>query len=136
VYAEPGSALRWVCPRAWSPTAANLWPPVCRKRAEVRQQLQAGTLDIVIGTTALNNDHELFARLGLVIIDEQHRFGVRQRAQLVKKDPSAPPPHVLFMTATPIPRTIAMTMMSHMTTSIIDELPPGRKPVTCALLPH
>ena len=92
----------------------------------------AGEIDILIGTTALNNDDELFASLGLVIVDEQHRFGVRQRAQLVKKDASVAPPHVMFMTATPIPRTIAMTLMSHMTTSTIDELPPGRLPVQCA----
>ena len=107
---------------------------VSRKRREVRQRLAAGDIDILVGTTALNNDDELFSRLGLVIIDEQHRFGVRQRAQLVKKDAAAPPPHVLFMTATPIPRTIAMTLMSHMTSSAIDELPPGRLPVECAAL--
>lgn len=101
----------------------------CRRRRNLRKRLAAGDVDIVIGTTALNNDDELFSSLGLVIIDEQHRFGVRQRAQLVKKAPDAPPPHTLFMTATPIPRTIAMTLMSHMTTSVIDELPPGRIPV-------
>lgn len=104
----------------------------------MRQRLKAGELDILVGTTALNNDNELFAKLGLVIIDEQHRFGVRQRAQLVKKDPSAALPHVLNMTATPIPRTVAMTSMNcgHMTTSTIDELPPGRLPVKCAFLLH
>ena len=122
----------------------------CRKRRELRERLAAGDIDILIGTTALNNDDEIFANLGLVIVDEQHRFGVRQRAQLLKKDGngaavatalaggvdaarSAAPPHVLFMTATPIPRTIAMTLMSHMTTSALDELPPGRLPVQCAL---
>jgi ATP-dependent DNA helicase RecG len=89
-------------------------------------------VDIVIGTTALNNAGEVFSALGLVVIDEQHRFGVRQRANLVKKDPSTAPPHVLFATATPIPRTVAMTHMSHMATSVLDELPPGRKPVECA----
>lgn len=104
----------------------------CRRRRSLRERLAAGDVDVVIGTTALNNDEELFSSLGLVIIDEQHRFGVRQRAQLVKKAPDAPPPHVLFMTATPIPRTIAMTLMSHMSTSVIDELPPGRLPVKCA----
>ena len=107
----------------------------CRRRRELRKRLEAGDVDIVIGTTALNNAEELFSSLGLVIIDEQHRFGVRQRAQLVKKAPDAPPPHVLFMTATPIPRTIAMTLMSHMTTSVINELPPGRLPVRYAPSP-
>eukprot|EP00892_Ulva_mutabilis_P000268 jgi/Ulvmu1/10241/UM060_0042.1 len=105
-----------------------------KRRRDVRRRLEAGDVDIVIGTTALNNAEELFSSLGLVIIDEQHRFGVRQRAQLVKKAPDAPPPHVLFMTATPIPRTIAMTLMSHMTTSVIDELPPGRLPVRTELV--
>lgn len=95
----------------------------------MRERLAAGEVDIVIGTTALNNPQEIFNSLGLVVIDEQHRFGVKQRANLVKKNPDAPAPHVLFATATPIPRTVAMTHMSHMTTSTIDELPPGRKPV-------
>jgi ATP-dependent DNA helicase RecG len=114
-----------------SATCAERGRVLCRKRRELRERLAAGDIDILIGTTALNNDDELFASLGLVVIDEQHRFGVRQRAQLVKKDPHAAPPHVLFMTATPIPRTIAMTLMSHMTTSALDELPPGRLPVEC-----
>ena len=106
-----------------------------RKRRELRARLVAGEIDILLGTTALNNDAEVFSRLGLVIVDEQHRFGVRQRAQLVRKDAGAAPPHTLFMTATPIPRTIAMTLMSHMTTSALDELPPGRLPVQCAAAP-
>ncbi|NJR41965.1 MAG: hypothetical protein HC767_04210 [Akkermansiaceae bacterium] len=89
-------------------------------------------MDIIIGTTALNNPQEIFSSLGLVVIDEQHRFGVKQRANLVKKNPDAAAPHVLFATATPIPRTVAMTHMSHMTTSVIDELPPGRLPVEYA----
>ena len=95
----------------------------------MRERLAAGEVDIIIGTTALNNPQEIFSSLGLVVIDEQHRFGVKQRANLVKKNPDAPAPHVLFATATPIPRTVAMTHMSHMTTSVIDELPPGRLPV-------
>ena len=112
--------------------ARNTFQPVRRKRREVRERLATGECDVLIGTTALNNEDEVFRSLGLVIVDEQHRFGVRQRAQLVKKDGRVAPPHVLFMTATPIPRTIAMTLMSHMTTSAIDELPPGRLPVQCA----
>lgn len=98
----------------------------------MRERLAAGEVDIIIGTTALNNPQEIFSSLGLVVIDEQHRFGVKQRANLVKKNPDAPAPHVLFATATPIPRTVAMTHMSHMTTSVIDELPPGRLPVKYA----
>ena len=88
----------------------------------------------MIGTSALNNESEVFKNLGLVIIDEQHRFGVRQRAMLSKKDAgNASPPHTLHMTATPIPRTIAMTGWGHMSTSCLDELPPGRLPVKCVL---
>ena len=101
----------------------------------MRERLAAGEIDIIIGTTALNNPQEIFSSLGLVVIDEQHRFGVKQRANLVKKNPDAPAPHVLFATATPIPRTVAMTHMSHMTTSVIDELPPGRVPVEYAAAP-
>jgi ATP-dependent DNA helicase RecG len=100
----------------------------------VRKRLAAGEIDIIIGTTALNNPQEIFSSLGLVVIDEQHRFGVKQRAQLVKKNPEAASPHVLFATATPIARTVAMTKCGHMTTSVIDELPPGRLPVKYAFL--
>jgi ATP-dependent DNA helicase RecG len=115
----------------------NLWKTTkvrieCRKREELRKRLAGGEIDIVVGTTAVNNPNEIFSRLGLIIIDEQHRFGVRQRAQLLKKDLSQPLPHCLSMTATPIPRSIALTSMSHMTCSILDELPPGRLPVQCA----
>jgi ATP-dependent DNA helicase RecG len=105
---------------------------VCRKRNELRKRLAAGEVDIVVGTTAFNNANESFARLGLTIIDEQHRFGVRQRAKLLKKDVSKPIPHCLFMTATPIPRSLALTVLSHMRCSILDELPPGRLPIQCA----
>jgi ATP-dependent DNA helicase RecG len=104
----------------------------CRRRRDVRERLAAGEIDIIVGTTSLNNPQEIFSSLGLVVIDEQHRFGVKQRAQLVKKNPDAAAPHVLFATATPIPRTVSMTQCSHMTTSVIDELPPGRLPVECA----
>jgi ATP-dependent DNA helicase RecG len=92
----------------------------CRRRRDVRERLAAGEIDIIIGTTSLNNPQEIFSSLGLVVVDEQQRFGVKQRAQLVKKNPKAASPHVLFTTATPIPRTVAMTQCSHMTMSVID----------------
>ena len=89
--------------------------------------LRDGTLDILIGTHALIEETVQFTRLGLVIIDEQHRFGVAQRAGLWKK--SYTPPHILVMTATPIPRTLAMTVYGDLDVSVIDEMPPGRKPI-------
>lgn len=88
----------------------------------------AGTVDILVGTHAVIEDTVGFASLGLVIIDEQHRFGVEQRARLWAKNKVLP--HVLVMTATPIPRTLAMTLYGDLDVSVIDELPPGRKPVT------
>ncbi|MBL7776514.1 MAG: ATP-dependent DNA helicase RecG [Saprospiraceae bacterium] len=103
-----------------------------KKRAEVLEQLASGALHIVIGTHALIEDWVEFRRLGLAIIDEQHRFGVEQRAALWKKG-AGMPPHVLVMTATPIPRTLAMTLYGDLDASVIDELPPGRKPVTTIL---
>src|SRR5690606_11355404 len=84
---------------------------------------------IIIGTHALIEDTVVFHNLGLVVIDEQHRFGVAQRARLWKKN-KAFAPHILIMTATPIPRTLSMTVFGDLDVSIIDELPPGRKPVT------
>jgi ATP-dependent DNA helicase RecG len=98
-----------------------------KKREELHAKLQSGELDILIGTHALIEDTVKFKNLGLVIIDEQHRFGVAQRAKLWKKN--IHPPHVLVMTATPIPRTLAMTVYGDLDVSIIDELPPGRKPI-------
>ena len=90
--------------------------------------LQDGSLQILIGTHALLEDVVSFQNIGLVIIDEQHRFGVAQRAKLWQKNTI--PPHVLVMTATPIPRTLAMTLYGDLDVSVIDELPPGRKPIT------
>ncbi len=99
-----------------------------KKRETILRDLMAGTVDILVGTHAVIEDTVGFASLGLVIIDEQHRFGVEQRARLWAKNRVLP--HVLVMTATPIPRTLAMTLYGDLDVSVIDELPPGRKPVT------
>lgn len=99
-----------------------------KERGLLHDALRNGTLNILIGTHALIEDEVQFANLGLVIVDEQHRFGVAQRAKLWTKN--IRPPHVLVMTATPIPRTLAMTVYGDLKTSMLDELPPGRKPVT------
>ena len=96
-------------------------------RESLHEQLRSGELHILIGTHALLEDTVQFNNLGLVIIDEQHRFGVAQRARLWKKTDQWP--HVLVMTATPIPRTLAMTLYGDLDVSVIDELPPGRKPI-------
>jgi ATP-dependent DNA helicase RecG len=99
------------------------------ERKIIHEQLQNGELQLLIGTHALIEDVVNFQKLGLVIIDEQHRFGVAQRAKLWKKNEGIPP-HILVMTATPIPRTLAMTLYGDLEVSVIDELPPGRKPIS------
>ena len=99
------------------------------ERREVHQGLQDGSIGIIVGTHALIEDNVVFSNLGLAIIDEQHRFGVEQRSKLWRKAVCGAPPHVLVMTATPIPRTLAMTLYGDLDVSVIDELPPGRKPV-------
>lgn len=99
------------------------------ERRELHSGLEDGTIGIIVGTHALIEDNVVFRNLGLVIIDEQHRFGVEQRSKLWSKSVCGAPPHVLVMTATPIPRTLAMTLYGDLDVSVIDELPPGRKPV-------
>ncbi len=104
-----------------------------KRRKEVLEGLLDGTIHILVGTHAVIEDSVQFAQLGLAVIDEQHRFGVAQRAKLWGK--STNPPHVLVMTATPIPRTLAMTLYGDLDVSVIDELPPGRKPVITRHVP-
>ncbi|HEY9752174.1 MAG TPA: ATP-dependent DNA helicase RecG [Coleofasciculaceae cyanobacterium] len=101
------------------------------KRREIYTQLETGELPVLVGTHALIQDTVIFQRLGLVVIDEQHRFGVQQRARLQQKGEH---PHVLTMTATPIPRTLALTLHGDLDVSQIDELPPGRKPIQTTVL--
>ena len=115
-------------PLASSPHIALLTgSTTAKQRQPIHEQLRSGEINILIGTHALIEDTVQFANLGLCIIDEQHRFGVAQRAKLWNKNTQ--PPHVLVMTATPIPRTLAMTVYGDLQVSVIDELPPGRKPV-------
>ena len=99
------------------------------ERREIHAGLEDGSIGIIVGTHALIEDNVIFRNLGLAIIDEQHRFGVEQRSKLWRKSACGIPPHVLVMTATPIPRTLAMTLYGDLDVSVIDELPPGRKPV-------
>ena len=99
-----------------------------KDRTPLFEALESGEIDILVGTHAVLEDNVLFRNLGIVVIDEQHRFGVVQRAKMWAKN--SIPPHVLVMTATPIPRTLAMTLYGDLDVSVIDELPPGRKPIT------
>jgi len=98
------------------------------RRREIHSALESGGLDILVGTHALLEDKVKYQNLGLAVIDEQHRFGVSQRSKMWKKN--SKPPHILVMTATPIPRTLAMSVYGDLDISLIDELPPGRKPIT------
>lgn len=99
-----------------------------KERQQIFEGLENGDVDILVGTHAVLEDNVQFRNLGIVVIDEQHRFGVVQRAKMWSKNNI--PPHILVMTATPIPRTLAMTLYGDLDVSVIDELPPGRKPIT------
>ena len=103
-----------------------------KRRAEIAEGLTNGSINMIVGTHALLEDTVQFQNIGLCVIDEQHRFGVAQRAKLWKKNNVMP--HVLVMTATPIPRTLAMTLYGDLDVSVIDELPPGRKPIRTTML--
>ena len=105
-----------------------------KKKPELKYQIHRGEVDLVIGTHALLTDDTEFARLGLVIIDEQHRFGVEQRQKLMLKSPAGLAPHLLAMTATPIPRSLQLTVFGDLDVSILDELPAGRQPVATSIL--
>ena len=105
-----------------------------KERRPIHEGLQDGSIGIIVGTHALLEDEVVFSRLGLAVVDEQHRFGVDQRSRLWHKGPAKLPPHVLVMTATPIPRTLAMTLYGDLDVSVIDEMPPGRKPVQTMLI--
>ncbi len=99
------------------------------ERREIHEGLESGDIGIIVGTHALIEDKVKFRNLGLAVVDEQHRFGVAQRSRLWNKSDGDRPPHILVMTATPIPRTLAMTVYGDLDISVINELPPGRKPV-------
>ena len=105
-----------------------------KKKTELKKQISKGEIDLVIGTHALLTDDTEFAKLGLVIIDEQHRFGVEQRQKLVLKSPSGLAPHLLSMTATPIPRSLQLTVFGDLDVSILDELPSGRQPIETQII--
>lgn len=108
-------------------TAILTGSSTAKERKRILAGIASGEIQILLGTHALIEDKVVFKNLGFVVIDEQHRFGVEQRARLARKNTQ--PPHILIMTATPIPRTLAMTLYGDLDTSVIDELPPGRKPI-------
>lgn len=105
-----------------------------KARREIHEGLQDGSIGLIVGTHALLEDPVQFKALGLAVVDEQHRFGVEQRSRLWAKGPEGCPPHILVMTATPIPRTLAMTLYGDLDVSVLDEMPPGRKPVQTMLV--
>lgn len=107
-----------------------------RAKAQLKRQIRAGEIDLVIGTHALLTDSTEFHRLGFCIIDEQHRFGVGQRQKLLLKSPENTAPHLLSMTATPIPRSLQLTVFGDLDVSILNELPPGRQPIVTKILPE
>lgn len=107
-----------------------------KKKTELKKQIAAGEVDVVIGTHALLTDDTEFARLALVIIDEQHRFGVEQRQKLMLKSPTGLAPHLLAMTATPIPRSLQLTVFGDLDVSILNEMPKGRQPIATSVMPE
>jgi ATP-dependent DNA helicase RecG len=125
---------RWLAPLGLAPLLVTGRLPA-KQRREAEAALAAGSQGIAIGTHALFQDEVRFAKLMLVIVDEQHRFGVHQRMRLREKGVQGRYPHQLIMTATPIPRTLAMTAYADLDVSVIDELPPGRTPVTTVAMP-
>ncbi len=126
--------VRWLAPLGLEPLLLTGRMPA-RTRREALAALAAGSPGVAIGTHALFQDDVGFGRLALVIVDEQHRFGVQQRLRLREKGAAGRYPHQLIMTATPIPRTLAMTAYADLDVSVIDELPPGRTPVTTVAMP-
>lgn len=121
-------------PRAIKITLLTGSMPAAARR-EALLDIVSGQTGIAVGTHALLSENVFFAGLGLIVIDEQHRFGVEQRNALRNKDPAGSPPHVLVMTATPIPRTVAMTVYGDLDTSILSELPTGRSPISTTVVP-
>lgn len=107
-----------------------------KKKPELKKQIASGVVDVVIGTHALLTDDTEFSNLALVVIDEQHRFGVEQRQKLVLKSPRKKAPHLLSMTATPIPRSLQLTIFGDLDVSVLDELPKGRQPIKTKILPE
>ena len=104
-----------------------------KKKPELKAKIAAGEIDLVIGTHALLTDDTVFQDLSLVIIDEQHRFGVEQRQKLMLKSPKDKAPHLLTMTATPIPRSLQLTVFGDLDVSVLNEMPKGRQPITTTI---